>query len=482
MLKHAALLAGILAVFYFLARGTVMYGPFGYDEADYMYAASRGVSANCTDTPTLPLPELVRIGLSRGRDASQRGGLSVMIRNSGDMVFYRHWHGPLYVVWLAMVKHLAPSEHAMRAWNYMFPIFTALLLYSGALWLLGGAAGQIAAVLGAVLYLWSYPVISADELAPHELFVFCAVATLLLLAKLVLMARTSDGDVRRYWYDALIMSALAFCTLEITFVLIATLLICGHAVRERLNPDLGSAARSIAAFLVPVLLIWSAAIFKLSFVKAYLFMGYLAIFRKGAWGSDISVAETWWLRFVTTPVPWILLAGAVFILLYRRGAEWSPALVPFAIYAVSMCLAILRVNTEFPRYVLPLFPAVVLLAAFTFGLFLSRFRPALCYATVGLISAAMFLTTFPQARRLHREPDPKAFAMLTLIRRNDLSRKRLLVPYGDLPTIHYYFPGSHPRSYRNVRAVPDELRHGSFDGVLYGGDPPRYVPAGPAAP
>jgi len=479
MLKHAAILLGLLAVFYFLARGTVMYGPFGYDEADYMYAISRGFGANYMDAPTLPLAELVRAGLSRGRDSIQRSELSEMIRNRDDMVFYRHWHGPLYIDWLAIVKPLAPSEHAIRTWNYLFPIATAILLYCGALWVLPGASGLLAAVLGAVLFLWSFPVIIANELAPHELFVLCTVATLLLLAKLLLMAQTPDGDLRKYWYAALIMSALAFCTLEVAFVLIATVLICGHAVRERLKPDLAFAARSIAVFLVPVLLIWPAAIFKLSFVKAYLFMGYLAIFRKGAWGSDISVAGTWWLRIVTTPVPWILLAGAVLILLYRRGAAWTPALLPFAIYAVSMFLAILRVNTVFPRYVLPLFPAVVLLEAFTLGLFLSRLRPALCSATAGLICAAMFLVTFPQVQRLQQKPDPKAFAMLTLIRQNDLTRKKLLVPYSDLPTIHYYFPESHPRGYMDVKAIPNELRRGSCDGVIYGGDAPRYVPAAP---
>src|ERR1051326_8146239 len=234
MLKHLALLAGILAVFYFLARESVMYGPFGYDEADYMYAVSRGFGANLVDAPTLPLTELVQVGLRRGRDASQRTDLSTMIRTSDDMVFYRHWHGPLYIDWLTIVKPLAATEHALRAWNYVFPIITALLLYFGAVWLLGGGAGQIAGLLGAALYLWSFPVIVANELAPHELFVLCVVAALLLLAKLPV---TPDGDLRKYWYGALVMSALAFCTLEIAFVLIATVLICGYAARERLKPD-----------------------------------------------------------------------------------------------------------------------------------------------------------------------------------------------------------------------------------------------------
>ena len=74
------------------------------------------------------------------------------------------------------------------------PYCTSLLMYLGALWLLPAVSGQIAAVLGAVLFLWSFPVVIANELAPHGLFVLCAAAALLLLAKLLLLARTSEDD------------------------------------------------------------------------------------------------------------------------------------------------------------------------------------------------------------------------------------------------------------------------------------------------
>ena len=280
MLKHAAILAGVLAGFFWLAKGTLMSGPFIYDEADYMYAVTRGFVANITDTPTLSLPDLIRTGLNRGSDIRQWSGLSRMIRGLDDIVFYRHWHGPLYVGWLRIVKPFTSSEQSLRAWSYVFPIATALLMYFGALACLKDAAGQSAAVLGAVLYLWNFAVISSNELAPHDLYALCAVATLLLLAKLMVSAEGPNSALRKYWYASLITAALAFCTLEIAFALIATVLICGYAVRDRLKPDLPFALKSIATFLAVVLVIWPAAIYKLSFVKAYLFMGYLAIFRK----------------------------------------------------------------------------------------------------------------------------------------------------------------------------------------------------------
>jgi hypothetical protein len=469
--QHMASVAILLTGFFFLAKDSVMRGPYIYDEADYMYAMSRGFGANYTDSPTLPLTEFVKIGLSRGRDASQRASLSELIRTSDDMVFYRHLHGPLYMDWLLLLKPLAADEHVMRVWSYFFPILTALLIYWGAYWLLPRGAGRIAAILGAVLFLWSFPVINSPELAPHELFVLWVVAALLALGKLML-----SGE-RKHWYAAVVLTALAFCTLEVAFALIATLLICGHAVRDRLKPDFRLAAISIGAFAGTVLLVWPGAIFKLSFVKAYLFMAYLAVFRKAAWGSDISIAGTWWLRFVTSPAPWILLAVAIYLMIARRRAAWSPVLVPFAVYAVSMFLALFRVNADIPRYILPLFPAVVLIVAFTLGRWLAGFKPSVRAGAVAVICGAMVATTLQSVVKRRPQPDPRVYSMLDLVRSENLSTKSLLVPQGDLPMVHYYFPETRLKGYLNESDISAALRGAPLDGVIYPGDPARYVPA-----
>ena len=67
--------------------------------------------------------------------------------------------------------------------------------------------------------------------------------------------------------------------------------------------------------------------------------------------------------------------------------------------------------------------------------------------------------------------------MLARIRENDLARKTLLVPHDDLPMIHYYFPAAHLKSYYDESGIGEELRSGNIDGVIYRGDPPRFVPA-----
>ena len=451
MIKHAAILSGVIVVFLFLVRPSVIWGPYTYDEADYMYAVSLGLESNWLDSPTLPLPEFLKIGLGRGRDKSQRSDLSEMIRDTNDVVFYRHWHGPLYIDWLTLLKPFAWDEQSMRALNYALAIATALFMYFGALWLLPKPADQLAATLAAMVYLWSFPVINSPELAPHELFVLCVVAALLLLAS------------QRHWYAAIVATALAVCTLEVAFALVATLLICGHLIREQLKPSLSLAVKSAAAFLIPILIVWPAAILNSSFVKAYLFMAYLAVFRKNAWGSDVTVLQTWLLRFETSPIPWVMLAFSILLIAMRR-VPWSPILMPFAIYGVWMSSPPTSEHANAALHP-PALARDRYLRRFHNSNLAGRVPPAVRYTGVALIIAATFVTSYNVLEERHPIHDPHAYAMLDMIRQKNLTDKRLLVPASDLPMIHYYFPRTHLKPYHDASEIPSDLS--AFDSVIY---------------
>src|SRR5260370_42550392 len=98
-----------------------------------------------------------------------------------------------------------------------FHIVTLLAIYFGCLWILPGRAGQLAAVLCSALYVFSYALVRTSlEIAPHGVFVPCFVMSLMLLAKAV-----QSGQVR-YWRIGLVPLALAFATLEVALVLVAT--------------------------------------------------------------------------------------------------------------------------------------------------------------------------------------------------------------------------------------------------------------------
>src|SRR5579871_6298398 len=77
-----------------------------YDEADYMYAGTRGFIDNYLDRPSLSTVEFVRQGLRLAHDRSQGSNMSKFIRTAGDITFYRHYHGPVYAYWIALDQAL----------------------------------------------------------------------------------------------------------------------------------------------------------------------------------------------------------------------------------------------------------------------------------------------------------------------------------------------------------------------------------------
>jgi uncharacterized membrane protein YfbV (UPF0208 family) len=320
--------------------------------------------------------------------------------------------------------------------------------------------------LSAALFLWDFATVKTTELAPHQLFALCYLAALFLLAK------TAATGRRRYWYAAVVASGLAFSTLEVAFVLAPVLALCCWFERQRLQPDWKFLARSLLAFVATVLVIWPGAIFKLSFVKAYAFMAYLAVFRKSPWGN-VSFADTWLMRFRDSPIAWLLIAGAFAVYLSGRRFEGRPFLYPFPVYAVLMIAAVLRVNTDTPRYLLPFLPALAVFAGLVWAGVLAERTRAVRVPLVAALLIAIFLSSLFRLRAHAPTPDLRPAAVLACIHDRHLDGKRLLVPQGDVPTIHYYFPNTRLSGY--LEDAPPETA--AYDGVLYPGYPVRCEPS-----
>lgn len=79
-MRHVPIVLVFITLLMFLAWRVVLDTPYVYDEADYMYATKLGLVANFTDTPTMPIVEFLRTGLSRGKDSRQSSQLSESIR------------------------------------------------------------------------------------------------------------------------------------------------------------------------------------------------------------------------------------------------------------------------------------------------------------------------------------------------------------------------------------------------------------------
>ncbi len=471
-MKHLISIAVFLASFLWLASRVVSPAPYMYDEADYAFDARLGLAANYTDTPTLPFGEFLREGLSRGRSAKDRGPLSESIRKSNDVVFYRHWHGPLYFYWLIVDSGLAHSEREMRLFSILFPLLSLVVIYAGCLWVLAGTNAWPAAILASALFPWSWTTLGSTELAPHQLFATC------LLAGLFCLVKMAQSGSRRFLYLACIAAGFAFCSLELTFALIATIVVCAVVERRRIALDWKTALRSVLFFFVTVFVLWPGAVLKLSFAKAYVFMAYLALVRKSPWGNE-GLIGTWAQRMLNSPVEWVLIVLSLGLYLWSRTLPRRRSLYPFLVLAGITIIATLRVTTGSPRYGLPFMPALQVFAGLVLGGLLMERSRRFQVSAVTVLTAALFANAWFQVSRHPPSHDPQLTAVLNLIRDKHLADSAILVPQDYVPSIHFYFPETHLHGYFGVSPSPQDLQSNEVTGIFYGGNPVRYQPAGP---
>ncbi|HTB17942.1 MAG TPA: hypothetical protein VK708_07480 [Bryobacteraceae bacterium] len=427
--RELTVFGALLALFLVLITRNVSSEPYGYDEADYMYAASKGVAANWSDTPSIPLTDFVRAGLRRGSTQA----LSQSIRAGNDVLFYRHFHGPLFHYLLIPVSRLGLSERRVRLAMLAIPVASLAVVYFGCLWLI--PAGTTA-FLAATLFLSSYSVIASTELAPHQLFALCSLASLILLLKAVATGR------RCYWYGAVFAAGLAFCTLEIASALLLTLALCCLIERIRWRVDRSFVVKSAALFLATVLMVWPAAIYRLSFLKAYAVLAYLMLLREAAWGHS-GFIDTWRARIFDSPLEWLLVLLTVMLWAGKQRRN----IYPIGLFAALALVSTLRVLTVTPRYSLAFVPALDLLAGLALVPYLGPLRRPASLAVVSLVVAGLYGNAWYQAARQPHNPNPRSAAVVTYIHQNELENKAILAPQADLPTLHYYFPNMRLRGY-----------------------------------
>jgi 4-amino-4-deoxy-L-arabinose transferase-like glycosyltransferase len=409
-MRHVLVFGLLLALFLLLIARNVSPEPYGYDETDYMYAASLGFTANWTDTPSLSLSDFLGAGLHRGSPRA----LSERIRGSHDVLFYRHFHGPLYYYFLIPASRLGLSEHGVRTLLLAIPAASLAVIYFGCLWLVPGRTALTAALLAGVLFLTSHSVVWSTELAAHQLFALCTLACLILLLKAISTGR------RTYWYACVIAAGLAFCALEVAFVLILTVAICGFVEWGIFRADLRFVWKSLALFLATVLAVWPAAILRLSFVKAYAVMGYLALLRESPWGH-VGFIETWRGRFFESPMEWSLIAIALLLAFRRRG----PSFYPLWMFAALMIVATLRVFSTTPRYALPFMPVLDLLAGLTLLPTLGPLRRPASFAVVALALTGLYGIAWFQVAHRPRNSNPRSAAVVKYIHQNEPRNKQV---------------------------------------------------------
>jgi uncharacterized membrane protein len=246
----------------------------------------------------------------------------------------------------------------------------------------------------------------------------------------VLLAKAIATGRRAYWYACVILSALAFCTLEVAFILILTVAICGIVERSVFGADLRFVAKSLALFLATVLAVWPAAILRLSFVKAYAVMVYLATMRVDPWGHA-GFIETWRARVFESPLEWSLIMIAVLLGFRNRGKD-APRFYPIGLFAALMIVATLGVLTSTPRYSLTFMPALDLLAGLTLLPYRGPLRRPASLAVVALAFAGLYGIAWFQVARQSHNSNPRSAAVVTYIHQIAPENKLDLAP-GPIP-------------------------------------------------
>lgn len=462
----AILIAALIAVFLLFAQARIPAGPYSYDESDYMHAASLGFWANYSDTPARSIWEFVRTGLHYGTDEKLRVDLSMHARSVDDVNFYRHWHGPLYTYFLTLASPWRHNEQAMRALTLLFPVATFLLIYAGAFWLFGARLARAAAIAAGSLFLCSYPTLMSAEIAPHQLFVLCSTATLLVAAKAL------QTGARRHWYTAVALGGATFATLGVAFVLVPVLGLVAWIERRRLALDWVFAWRSVGVFLGALLVVWPAAILKLSLLKTYMFMVYLALFRRAPWG-ETTFLDTWRVRLFSSPLDWLLVAAALVVYWRSRCLPERRAALPWLAFGGLMLVTLLRMKAEGVRYLTPFLPALQVFAGFTLGVALTMWRSRARHAALAALCALIGWNTARQVAAHPPRVDPRPAAVLAAIRAQGLAEKALLVPQNDVPVVHYYFPRAQLKGYLDESGIAAELASRRYDAVLHPGYPVR---------
>jgi hypothetical protein len=471
----ASLFVLVAAAFILIFGRLISSQCFTFDEADYMYAASKGFLASYLDRPSLTIADFARAGIRSGAHSGESRNLSEYIRRYDDITLYRHFHGPLYFYLLRASEALLGTDETVARWTSLFSlVLLAVIVFVGSLFL-STQEGASAGLLGSGFVLLSATSVeTARWVSPHSLYAACAVATLFFLAKLV------QTNTPRHLYGALFCLGLAFLTVEYAPLLLVVLLItiwirwrylfCGWPRRQLL-------IFSLKCALIPLVLmavVWPAGIIKLTLVKNYLFFGYWVMLRPEGFGTD-SPFHIWAVRIVSSPVEWLLLLSLTCYfcyLLFRNRQELY--LLPFSLYAALLFLVNLKNRSPSPYYLSSLIPCLGVISGFTFFRIIPK-GIHLRAAVAALVWLALVVNNFLfYYREVETTPTPDEglVKVVSILRDSGVTRECLLLPNIYRPTVHYYFQQADLRSYTardGTEAIRGALNNKEFNGVIYEG-------------
>jgi hypothetical protein len=411
--------------------------PFAYDEADYMYAGTRGFAANYLDQPSQSLPEFIRKGRELAGDKSRRTGMSEYIRGIGDITFYRHYHGPTYALWIAACRSLGVTgERAYRASGLLIHSLAAVLIF----WLFRRAfpeAGPLSAWVAAIVFATNRTaLVTAMSITQHGMFSLTATATLFLMAVFIRTRRIG------YWYATAACLAGAVASVEISVVVLGVVVLSMFAVQGRdWKRACALIAKGTAVFFLTLLVIWPKSLLQLGVFKGYLYLAYIAVYRKTF--SPIGPIDLWGFKLKTYPFEFLpLVAGLIGLLIWFRRSKYRLESLPFLLYAIAFLGVTMVITVPYTYYHCSLVMALAVITGLAFGEAQRRAGKI----GAGVLLAALLISITVSDAGYYNESKKEAAAdslaahALKYVGTEAAPTRPVFVPYQLLPTLHYYYP------------------------------------------
>jgi hypothetical protein len=466
-------LAGATAAVLFWFAGVSPAHPYAYDEADYMYAATRGIWNNYWDRPSISFAEFVSKGLELARNPRLRSNFSQYIRSTGDITFYRHFHGPLYSQWVGVWHALGvQTEAGYRRTGLVLHLLTTLVIYFGFRAVFPSLPAAGAFVAAAAFLTNRTALVTSLAITQHTLFIFLTVATLFLASR---FCRDLEP---RYWYGAMACLALAFATVETSVLVLAalglTLAVLGVRLRAQWPPRelVRLLLKGVAVFAAVLVAAWPASLLKLSFLKGYLYLAYMTLRRKTF--VPTGPEELWAAKLRTAPLEFVLPALAVAAtLIFWRKLPHRRELAPFLAYTGIFLVTTLVITLSYTHYHGSLMAALAVLTGVWFGEMWRRTGTLVRVTALGLVLAVlggMAHGYYLEARANQMRAPVSTQVLEYLQSRPEHLQKVWLIPYTLVPTLHFYHPETHFVGYDTDRAPEDlaaaAMRTGSSVQIL----------------